>query len=303
MSKDDATEFGRTSGNDNRGQDDRDVDWMEAMKAHNVDADTPLNESQIMELLANVVEGEIIPRLMMAHQTFAGLDMGLATNAKIEDDDLVQFCTLTLDGEVDDLEDYVIERTRKGIATETIYVDLMAPTARRLGQMWEHDDISFTDVTIGLGRLQTLLYRLSARQKGIRDVQVLVPRGLFVTVEGAQHSFGIRMAEDLFRRAGWKTLCEPNIPLDEVIGVVQSDSFDLLGIGISIDAQIEPTRTLIDAVRKHSRNGAIQVMVGGSLIVDRPEIAKDLGAELSACDAREAVTIAQNIIYEQKLRH
>jgi methanogenic corrinoid protein MtbC1 len=279
-----------------------DVDWMDAMNAFN-DSASPLNEKQIMELLSNVVEGEIIPRLMLAHQTFASQNAIDIADAVLTDDEITNFARLAIDGEVDDLEDYVVDMTRRGIAIEAVYLDLLAPAARKLGQYWEQDQLSFTDVTIGLGRLQTLLYRVSARQKGINDNTALMPHGLFVTTVGGQHSFGIRMVEDLFRRAGWKTLCEPNLPIGEATSLVKMEYFDLLGIGISIEDQIEPAREMVIAARAASQNSGIQIMIGGSLMVEHPEIAGYIGADLSAIDAREAVTIAQNIIYDQKLRH
>lgn len=262
-----------------------------------------LNEKQIMDLLANVVEGEIIPRLMLAHQNFVSTLIDETLDDALSEDAIEQFAKLTITGEVDDLEDHIVALTRQGVVVETVYLQLMAPAARKLGEYWEQDICSFTDVTIGLGRLQTLLYRLSARQKGIIDTEALVPRGLFITPFGGQHSFGIRMVEDLFRRAGWKTLCEPNILSQDLVDLIATENFDLVGIGISIVGQLELVEEMIGCVRQSSRNREIKIMVGGNLIVEQSDLATALGADFSAIDAREAVTIAQNIIYDQKMRH
>jgi MerR family transcriptional regulator, light-induced transcriptional regulator len=262
-----------------------------------------LSEKQIMDLLANVVEGEIIPRLMLAHQNFVSTQIDDTLEDALSEDAIEQFAKLTITGEVDDLEDHIVALTRQGVIVETVYLQLMAPAARKLGEYWEQDICSFTDVTIGLGRLQTLLYRLSARQKGVTDTDGLVPRGLFITPFGGQHSFGIRMVEDLFRRAGWKTLCEPNILSQDLADLIATENFDLVGIGISIVGQLELVEEMIANVRQCSRNHDIKIMVGGNLIVEQSELAASLGADFSAIDAREAVTIAQNIIYGQKMRH
>jgi MerR family transcriptional regulator, light-induced transcriptional regulator len=194
------------------------------------------------------------------------------------------------------LEDYIVSLTRGGMAEEAVYLELMAPTARKLGLYWEQDLCSFTDVTIGLGRLQTLLYRMSARHRGTYETQAPAPRGLFVTPLGAQHSFGIRMVEDLFRRAKWKTLCEPDISIPDLVALVSSESFDIVGIGLSVEEQIDIAEKMIIQVRLASRNPAVKIMVGGSLLVDRIDVIERLGADFCAVDAREAVTIAQNVI-------
>jgi MerR family transcriptional regulator, light-induced transcriptional regulator len=279
-----------------------DDDWTSALSNLGLKT-TALDEDQILDLLNNVVEGEIIPRLMIAHQNFVSQGVEPHHIQSIADEAVEQFAKLSIVGEVDDLEDHIVKLTREGIVIETVYLQLMTPAARKLGEYWEQDLCSFTDVTIGLGRLQTLLYRLSARHKGLNDPEALITRGLFVTPHGGQHSFGIRMVEDLFRRAGWKTLCEPNILSQDLVALLQGEHFDLIGIGISIEGQLELVQEMISNVRNSSRNRDIKIMVGGNLIIQKPELAAVLGADLSAIDAREAVTIAQNIIYDQNMRH
>ena len=50
---------------------------------------------------------------------------------------------------------------RRGASVETLYLDLLAPTARHLGDLWDADVCDFTEVTVGLGRLQQVLHELS----------------------------------------------------------------------------------------------------------------------------------------------
>lgn len=269
--------------------------WSDALMASGA-VSAELNDAQIMNLLAVVVEGEIIPRLMLAHQKFAPSEPSLVVASGISAEEIERFATLTIAGEVDDLEDYIVGLTRQGIAEEAIYLELMAPAARKLGDFWTQDLCSFTDVTIGLGRLQTLLYRVSARHRATYETLDSVRKGLFVTPEGAQHSFGIRMVEDLFRRAGWKTLCEPDISLPELVSLVRSETFNIVGIGLSLVEQVETAGKMIVEVRAASRNKDIKIMVGGSLLANRSDLVDLLGADICAVDAREAVTIAQNVI-------
>ena len=44
---------------------------------------------------------------------------------------------------------------------ELLFLRLLAPAARRLGELWEGDLCTFTDVTIGLSHLQQVLRELS----------------------------------------------------------------------------------------------------------------------------------------------
>ncbi len=282
-------------------------DWADTIASLN-NQHTALDDDEILALLANVVEGEIIPRLMMAHQSIssdgdAGQSQNIDNQIHLSSEEIDVFVKMTLNDEVDDLEDHVLDLTSQGYSIEQLYLDLLAPTARALGVYWEQDRCSFTDVTLGLGRMQTLLFRLSARQKGVSNVKASIPLGLFITPFDGQHSFGIRMVDDLFRRAGWNSVCEPGVSIEQAIALVKAQAFDLVGIGISSEAQIEPARALLKAIKANSRNRQIKSMVGGSQIVAQPELADSLEADLSARDAREAVTIAQNIVYDHRMQH
>jgi MerR family transcriptional regulator, light-induced transcriptional regulator len=275
--------------------DSNDTSWTDALSAADRENCEP-DEPEMLALLAQVVEGEIIPRLMLAHQNFVPASSKANPSPNLPEDEIEHFAKLTVSGEVDDLEDYIVGLTRKGVAEEAVYLELMAPAARKLGIYWEQDHFSFAEVTIGLGRLQTLLYRISSRHRGTYENQAPVAKGLFITPFGAQHSFGIRMVDDLFRRAGWKTICEPDISIIDLVSLVSTVSFDMVGLGLSVESQIDIAEEMIREVRAASRNRDVKIMLGGSLLSDRADIIERLGADFCALDAREAVTIARNVI-------
>ncbi|OYU77508.1 MAG: hypothetical protein CFE32_05460 [Alphaproteobacteria bacterium PA3] len=258
---------------------------------------------KIMELLAQMVEGDIIPRLMLAHKTHREQNTGQITSKPLGTNAIVDLAHILLTHEVDDVELILHAYLKSGLRLDEVYVDLLAPAARHLGVMWEDDTATFSDVTIGLGRMQTLLNRLSDTYRNEEDVRADLASGLFVTPAGEMHSFGIRMVDELFRRAGWRTLCEPNSRINDVLAIVGNESFHILGIGISCEAQVPFVKELIRQVRKVSHNRHILVMVGGSHIVGRPELAANIGADFSASDGREAIAIAETVIYEHSNSH
>jgi MerR family transcriptional regulator, light-induced transcriptional regulator len=262
-------------------------------------------------VLAAVVEGQVIPRLMLAHKVANG-------GGGLEDTDLIRraeapqpsvsstiieiFTELILTGSLEDLEDYVVTMTGDGYTSHDIYLDLMAPSARLLGQYWEDDICSFTDVTIGLGKLQTLLYRLSADHPAPKP-QDHPANALFLTPEGSQHSLGVRMVEEIFRDAGWQTQCEINTPLTLLCDIVKARDFDMIGISLSAEGQVQQTRDIITHLRDASRNPNVQVIIGGKLIFDDPDLALRLGADLSARDGKEAIVIATKLNQSHQRAH
>jgi hypothetical protein len=66
-----------------------------------------------------------------------------------------------------------------------VFIDLLAPSARRLGQHWEDDDCDFVDVTMGLWRLQEVMREVTMRFR--RRARAARPRAaLFAPPGGAR---------------------------------------------------------------------------------------------------------------------
>lgn len=97
--------------------------------------------------LAQLIEGEIIPRLLMAHRDGSDPDVISMTTGVIDAAELDRFSRLILTSDLGTLTEHVDLLTRRGVGMQTIYFDLLSPAAKRLGEMWESDECSFTDVT------------------------------------------------------------------------------------------------------------------------------------------------------------
>ena len=160
-----------------------------------------------MSQLARTIEEEIIPRLMLAHRTATEPMLRPSGRAyAITGDDVRHFAKLVLSHE-EDLGFATIQSLRsRQVSVEKIYLDLLAPTARYLGELWDEDLCNFTDVTVGLGRLQRVLRVLRELSPALgRGMEHPAPgrRVLLLPSPGEQHTFGLVMAAEFFRSAGW----------------------------------------------------------------------------------------------------
>ena len=243
--------------------------------------------------LARVVEGEIIPRLMLAH---LAADRGEASagDLVIGSRTLEAFARMTLTSDASTLTGYVEALVEGGVALEDVYVDLLMPVARRLGDDWNEDLISFTDVTIGLGRLQQVV-RAFGRYLPTGSAEG-APSGCFVSAPGEQHTFGLMLLEDGFRRAGWRTCLDVSARIESAVGAVAETAFDVFGLSAVSDVEPTVLADVVRRVRQASRNPAVFVMVGGRVFAEAPELADRVGADASCqclasalCIAREAV--------------
>ena len=243
--------------------------------------------------LARIVEGEIIPRLMLVHRNGSQAER---ENSPLGPELAERFALYALSSGHDSLLAIVGTLLQQGASIEAIYVDLLGPAARRLGEFWEDDRVSFADVTIALGRLQHIVRELSIQGPQETTAASFGRSALFAPAPGEQHTFGLIIIEEFFRRSGWRTWAELSGSIDEVVSAVQAHHFDLFGMTAGSDDRLDQIAPMVMSVRKASRNRNITVMVGGRLFIERPELVAKIGADAMATDARQAVLVADGAV-------
>ncbi|MDO6416232.1 cobalamin-dependent protein [Sphingomonas sp. BIUV-7] len=206
------------------------------------------------------------------------------------------FAPLVMQVEADALLSHVETILARGIAFETVMVDLLAPTARLLGEYWEEDRCDFVDVTMGLWRLQEVIHEISARVPAGKLAPSGGRRALFASMPGDQHSFGAVLIDEVFRRDGWLTdrLSEPEAA--SLLRRVAAESFDIIGLTVSCDCHIASLASFIAALRNVSKNPRLCVMVGGRIFSADPDLAAHVGADGTARDAKLALKVAVELV-------
>jgi methanogenic corrinoid protein MtbC1 len=203
------------------------------------------------------------------------------------------FAPLPITLEADELLARVDAFLARGVTVESIFVDLLAPSARKIGQFWEDDVCDFVDVTMGLWRLQEVMREVAMRVPAVTQALCEPRTALFSPFPGEQHSFGALMVEEMFSRAGWESeaLIEPQ--RQELLRVIGKRNFDLLGLTISKDCPSRALSDLINSARSVSKNPAIQIFIGGRVVNANPGLASEVGADGTAPDARSALALAE----------
>jgi len=197
--------------------------------------------------------------------------------------------------EPESLLEFVGTLLRDGIAVEAILVDLLAPAARRLGEYWDEDSTSFADVTIGLGRLQQVVRALGL---SIPDGNAdrAAPSALFAPAPGEQHTFGLFIVEDTFRRSGWRTWVETSARRQDLIDAARAHWFDMFGLSASRDARSADIAELISIIKFSSRNRDLFILVGGRLFIEHPELVAEVGADSTATSGEGALLIVNEAL-------
>lgn len=239
--------------------------------------------------LTTVVECEIIPRLMLAH---ADERQASPLGAEIRPDVIEAFARVSLEADAERMLALVNDEIAAGRNLSAVYHDILAPAARRLGAMWSDDEVAYSDVTIALGRLQHLIRDLGWKIPPAKGRPGAGHTVLFAPAPGEQHIFGLIMIEDQFRRAGWRTWLETHAEADELARIASQHSFDVVGFSLGNADLADRLALAIRQIRAKSKCRDVVILVGGNALEKDPLLFKSLGADASASDGFQALTIA-----------
>lgn len=247
--------------------------------------------------LLRTIEAEIIPRLMLAHQSPSNdAQAPPELPATVGPEQVAELTDIVLRRDAASAQAYVRAFHAAGLPLDSLFLNLLGPVAQRLGAMWEADLCDFTQVTVGLWRMQQIVYEYSPAFQRERRARLVTRRALLVPAPGSQHTFGIVIVAEFFRRAGWEVQGEPNASAAAVITQVANHWFDVLGLSVGSEAHAGPLASAILTLRKASLNPDMVVMVGGPVVALIPDFVARVGADGTASDAAAAVLVAENLV-------
>jgi methanogenic corrinoid protein MtbC1 len=244
--------------------------------------------------LTRTLEADVIPRLVGQH---ARIETVPWPAREIE-----AFVALLRNGSDADLDATVDACHRRGHAVDALFLDLFAPAARHLGELWVADRCDFSTVTICLGRLQRLLRQWSPAFGTEVEHPANGRRILLAQHPEEQHSFGLSMVAEFFRRDGWEVLGGVGGAVSDPSAQVARDWFDTVGFSVGSQTRLDWLRERITQVRAASKNRAVVVLVGGPLVVLQSALFRSVGADASGHDGGQAPKLAEGLLAARRTR-
>ncbi len=247
--------------------------------------------------LMHTLHAEIIPRLLRSHRP-PPVDLPCHVPSAIGEDGVEAFVRECIAGDPDAHERAFAAFRSDGHALPELYLQLLTPAARRLGALWNTDDCSFPEVTLGMFRLQSLLHALNdefCAQPVHREPQ---HRILLAPVPGSHHTFGFYMLTQFFRRDGWSVCSAVEAETAALVSAARADWYDVVALSVSCTTELDALATLVHGVRCSSLNPRVGIMVGGPLGMDA-EVRARLGAEAYSGDAPDALRAAHRLVRER----
>ncbi|WP_040483088.1 cobalamin B12-binding domain-containing protein [Yoonia vestfoldensis] len=247
-----------------------------------------LVETELPQNAVSSLAREVVRRLafrMPRHENAADLP----TQSEID-----LLCAALLSADDTAADQFILAARRDGVDVGAISRGYVAGAARKLGQMWDDDRISFIDVTLACGKLYGII-------RGLRHVlapQIIQGRetrpALFALVPGETHTLGIEIATDHFRRDGWDVDMLMGLDHDAMVSEADLRHYEAIVLVANSDRMLEPLTRLSLALR--ITQPLAHIIVAGGILDHHPDILHLVGAEAVMADLDTAIATLRDVL-------
>lgn len=219
-----------------------------------------------------------------------------ASLSTLTSSDVAEFVRLLIHHEPDVAIRFIELHRSHGATLPDLLLDLCAPAARELGEMWLRDDCSFCDVTVGLSSLEHVLTRCAGALQHCSGGTDPARTVLLGAVPGTQHVFGLLIVKELFRRAGWSVRVPSGASAQAMCEAVRLHDVAIVGLSVGRVEDLPACQSLVEKLRRESRNRRLLVVVGGHGIQEANQATRLLDVDLIARDGREGLDQIQRMV-------
>ncbi|NJP05932.1 MAG: hypothetical protein HC837_10065 [Chloroflexaceae bacterium] len=169
-----------------------------------------------------------------------------------------------------------------------VYMDVFQPAMHEIGRLWEVNEVTVAQEHLATAITQSVMAQIYSPM----HLKPPIGRKMVSTCIGGElHEIGIRMITDFFEMEGWDVYyLGANMPVDDVVQMVSEQRADLLAISATLNNHVLRARQLIEAVRSSPAGRWVKIIVGGRPFIQAPDMYMTIGADMTAPNAREAVT-------------
>lgn len=214
-------------------------------------------------------------------------ERGAAATVEAPDDARIELlCHALLSEDHHDGAAFIETVRSAGASVDSVYLRYLAGAARMLGRWWQEDLVSFADVTVATSRMYAIM---RAVRHEFPDAPSNDRSAVFVTTPGENHTLGMRMAADLFRKDGWTIDLKIGRSHDELVAEIEHSGTRLIGISAGGTHAFTALSRLVIALRISNPHAAI--FVGGNVVQDAPDAVSLIGVDGMAGDIKAAKAV------------
>lgn len=181
-----------------------------------------------------------------------------------------------------------VRRSRVSLAA---LADIYIPeAARRMGDAWLEDQMSWMDVSIGVGRMQSLLREIGTAWAADQAGDVGHGTVLLLVADREQHTLGPMVVMGQLRRFGVSVCLRMAPSFTELTALLAARQFDGILISLSTKDKLEPVAKTVEFLRTLMSNPC-PIIVGGAVMSRVEDLATSTGADYSTNDISAALEV------------
>jgi methanogenic corrinoid protein MtbC1 len=210
----------------------------------------------------------------------------------IKDGILERYLDALLQGDRSKCRRVIEETLQSGTPANSVYMDITWPIMTEIERLWRSDKITSTEEHLAtrinrtiVDQLQNKLPRRPNKHKKI--VVCCAPNEL--------QELGAQIMADLFESDGWEVRFPGGgLTNDDILAFINEYAPDILLIYGTAPKQAPDVRRLIDTIKDINAWPYMRIMVSGGLFNRAEGLWEEIGADLFAATAVEALHVASN---------
>lgn len=207
-------------------------------------------------------------------------------------EDIRILCEALCSRQQNEANQMIDELHQAGVSMERIYHGYLAVAARHLGAQWETSEMTFEEVSVAMARIYMILDDLRRRFPPAFATET--PRLAFAAVPGEQHTLGVEMAADMFRRSGWEVTHLVYMTHDEIVEAAQDVDIVLLGLSASGRRQRAALLKLVVALRVVRPD--LKIILSGEITNREPDLIAQIGIDAIVRDVPSALAAVEDLL-------
>jgi MerR family transcriptional regulator, light-induced transcriptional regulator len=178
----------------------------------------------------------------------------------------------------------------KGVAPERICDIYIPAIARRMGDDWCTDELSFSSITIGTARLQYLLRELGpSNADEVRwDDESETQSVLLLVARDADHTLGAMVLATQLRRRGFSVKLSIGEDAEHLMTTLSDGKFDAIFLSACQTDDLEALRGLVENIRM-SLTSSAPIILGGYIVEQNVDVLAITGVDMVTSQLDEAL--------------
>ena len=205
---------------------------------------------------------------------------------------LTRYLDALLQGDRRQSRSVIEEVLQHGTPANAVYMDVIWPVMVEIEKLQRAERITPAQEHMATRINRTIVDQLQNKlpRKTIRNKKIIIS-----CAEAELQELGAQMTADLFESDGWDVkFLGGGLTNDDILSYVNDNSPDILLIYGSTPKQAPGIRQLIDTIKSVNAWPNMHIMVSGGLFNRAEGLWQEIGADMFAGSAQEAIQLASN---------